>query len=114
VGCPPRYLSAKSIANALTYPGGLVFVAAVTPQLVFSARATASARGLIALWYGVLYVVGLIVVSGLESVTEIRGVVIVGTVVVTAPLGFAGARLLVGRPRSAPGNTKGAGRTVEP
>jgi len=102
------------IAFTAVYVGGLIFVAALTPWLVFGARATASARGRLALWYGVLYLVGLVVVSGLESVTEIRGVVVVGTVVVTAPLGFAGARLLVGRPRSAPGDAKGAGRTVEP
>jgi hypothetical protein len=43
------------------------------------------------------YLVGIGVISLLTSVLSApRAVVVVGTVMVTAPLGFVGARLLVG------------------
>ena len=88
---PPR------VAFTLVYVGGLAFVTMATPKYVFRVRARASRLALLAVWYVGIYVVGLAVVSMLDSIVESRAVIVVGTVLVTAPLGFAGARLLVGR-----------------
>ena len=69
----------------------------VTPGFVFGSRAPWSRRLLLAAWYACTYLVGLGVVSVLESALAApRIVVVLGTVAVTAPLGFVGARLLVG------------------
>ena len=51
---------------------------------------------MLALWYVGTYLVGIGVISLLESVVSApRVAVVLGTVAVTAPLGFIGARLLV-------------------
>ena len=53
---------------------------------------------LLALWYVGTYVVGLGVISLLHDVVSApRIVVVLGTVAVTAPLGFIGGRVLVAR-----------------
>ena len=88
---PPR------VAFTIVYVGGLALVTVATPRYVFRVRARPSRLGLLALWYVGIYVVGLAVVSTLDSIVESRAVIVLGTVLVTAPLGFAGARLLVGR-----------------
>ena len=49
-------------------------------------------------WYAAIYFVGLVVVSWLESVSDSRALLALGTIAVTAPLGFAGARFLLRRP----------------
>ncbi len=88
---PPR------VAFTLVYVGGLAFVTMATPKYVFRVRARASRLALLAVWYVGIYLVGLAVVSGLDSISDRRAVIVLGTVFVTAPLGFAGGRLLVGR-----------------
>lgn len=87
------------VAFTIVYVGGLAFVTVATPKYVFRMHTQPWRRALLALWYVGIYVVGLVVVSALDSVFESRAVIVVGTVFVTAPLGFAGARLLVGRGR---------------
>ncbi|HEY4620924.1 MAG TPA: hypothetical protein VIG93_04425 [Gaiellaceae bacterium] len=88
---PPR------VAFTLVYVGGLAFVTMATPKYVFRVRARASRLALLAVWYVGIYLVGLAVVSGLDAISDSRAVIVLGTVLVTAPLGFAGGRLLVGR-----------------
>lgn len=86
------------IAFTLVYVAGLAFVVIVTPAYVFGSRTSAVRRLLLALWYVGTYLVGIGVISLLtSSVSASRAVVVVGTVAVTAPLGFVGARLLVVR-----------------
>ena len=87
---PPR------LAFSIVYFAALGLVAFVTPRFVFQTRASRSKIALLVLWYIAIYFVGLGVVAVLESITEARAVIVLGTVAVTAPLGFIGARFLVG------------------
>lgn len=86
-----------SFAFTLVYVAGLAFVVVATPRYVFGSRSSWDRRLLLALWYVGTYVVGISVISLLTSALSApRVVVVVGTVMVTAPLSFLGARLLVG------------------
>jgi putative flippase GtrA len=89
---PPR------LAFTLVYIAGLLFVALVTPRFVFGMRASRREIALLLCWYAGIYFVGIAVVSGLDAISDSRVLLAVGTVLVTAPLGFAGARLLIWRP----------------
>ncbi len=87
------------VAFTVVYLAGLVFVTAVTPQLVFGARSSPRRRVMLALWYLGTYLVGLGMVSLLAgALSAPRIAVVLGTVAVTAPLSFVGARLLLVRP----------------
>ena len=87
---PPR------VAFTIVYFAALAFVTFATPRFIFQTRASRSKLTLLVLWYIGIYFLGLGVVSALELISDARAVVVVGTVLVTAPLGFVGARLLVG------------------
>jgi hypothetical protein len=50
-------------------------------------------------WYLTVYLVGIGVISVLDSASDSRAVISVGTVLFTAPLSFIGARYLVGKDR---------------
>jgi putative flippase GtrA len=83
------------IAFTVVYLVGLAFVVVVTPGYVFGSRSSWDRRLLLALWYLGTYAVGIGVISLLTSALSTpRAVVVLGTVAVTAPLGFVGARLL--------------------
>jgi putative flippase GtrA len=85
-------------AFTIVYAAGLAFVTLTTPRWVFGTGASWSRRLLLAAWYVGVYLVGLGVVSLLSSVVDApRIAVVLGTVCVTAPLSFLGARLLVAR-----------------
>jgi putative flippase GtrA len=85
------------IAFTIVYVAGLAFVVMVTPRYVFGSRSSGARRLLLALWYVATYGVGIGVIALLTSVLSApRLVVVLGTVMVTAPLSFVGARLLVG------------------
>lgn len=87
-----------TIAFTLVFVAGVTFVVVVTPGYVFGVRASPGRRLLLGLWYLATYAVGIGMISLLErTVGAPRVVVVVGTVVVTAPLNFAGGWLLVGR-----------------
>jgi putative flippase GtrA len=84
------------VAFTLVYAAGIAFVALTTPRYVFRSTASWWRRLALASWYVAVYLVGLLVVSLLDSVLDApRIVVVLGTVAVTAPLSFLGARLLV-------------------
>ena len=88
-------------AFTIVYAGGLLFVTLTTPRLVFGARSSWARRALLAAWYVGVYVVGLGVVSLLTWIDAPQIVVVLGTVCVTAPLSFLGARLLIAERRPA-------------
>jgi putative flippase GtrA len=97
------------LAFTIVYAAGIVFVALTTPRYVFRSSASWPRRLALALWYVAVYVVGLGVVSFLSWLDAPELVVVTGTVCVTAPLSFLGARLLVSeRPYSAGGSTPSA------
>ncbi len=86
------------LAFTVVYVAGLIFVVAITPHVVFGSRASVGRRVLLALWYVLMYLVGIGVISLLTSVGDpSRAVTVLGTVAVTAPLSFVGARVLLGR-----------------
>lgn len=88
------------VAFTIVYAAGIAFVISVTPGFVFGSSARWPARLLLATWYALTYLVGLGVITLLTSVASApRIVVVLGTVCVTAPLAFVGARLIVGAPR---------------
>lgn len=88
---------AARLAFTIVYAAGLTFVVLVTPRYVFGSRSSWSRRVLLAFWYLGTYAVGIGVISLLTSVASApRIAVVLGTVMVTAPLSFVGARLLVG------------------
>ena len=88
----------STLAFTIVYVAGLAFVVVVTPRYVFGSRSSWARRLLLALWYLGTYGVGVGIITLLSSVLSApRLVVVIGTVIVTAPLSFVGARLLVGR-----------------
>jgi len=90
---PPR------IAFTLVYCVGLAFVTAVTPRYVFGSHPSGKRRLLLALWYVGTYFAGIGLISLLTGTFSApRIAVVLGTVAVTAPLSFLGARLLLARP----------------
>ena len=93
-----------TLAFTFVYVLGLLVVALVTPRFVFQITARRLMVGFLLLWYVVVYFVGLAVVGLLDAVTDSRLLLTLGTICVTAPLGFAGARLLLwhSRPSGAP------------
>jgi putative flippase GtrA len=83
------------LAFTIVYAAGIAFVALTAPRYVFRSAASWSRRLALAGWYLGVYVVGLGVVSLLTWLDAPRLVVVIGTVCVTAPLSFLGARWLV-------------------
>jgi putative flippase GtrA len=88
-----------ALAFTLVYVAGLVFVTYATPRFVFGTRPPARRRSALGAWYMGVYLVGLGVTRLLDRGLDLDRVpVVVGTISVTAGLGFIGARLLVGSP----------------
>src|SRR5664280_1117992 len=78
-------------AYTVAFTLGIVFVATVSPRLVFQARPSASRRAAYTLWYIVVYLVGLASVRVLDDLMRLDHLfVVVLTVAVTATLGFVG------------------------
>lgn len=85
------------VAFTIVYVAGLAFVVVATPRYVFATRATVPRRLLLGAWYVATYAVGIGVISLLTATASTsRAVLVVATTAVTAPLGFVGARLLMG------------------
>jgi putative flippase GtrA len=83
------------LAFTLAYFGGLTFVVLATPRLVFGSSAGIGQRLLLAGWYIFVYLVGVATIPMVKQISEARVVVVLGTLLVTASLGFVGARLLL-------------------
>lgn len=85
------------IAYTLVFLLGLALASALTGRFVFSVRATRHQRLSLASWYSIVYLTGLGVVQLLGSRTVGPTVLAILTVLVTAPLGFLGGRLIFAR-----------------
>jgi putative flippase GtrA len=87
---------ATAVAFTLTYAGGLAAVAFLTPRLIFGRRGTRRTKAQLLGWYGVVYTVGLAVATALDRIVGHKhAAVTIGTLLVTAPLNFLGARLIL-------------------
>jgi putative flippase GtrA len=87
-----------TVAFTIVYVVGLCVVTVVTPGYVFGSSASGRRRALLASWYVLMYVTGIAVVTFLQTALSApRIAVVLGTVCVTAPLGFLGSRLIVTR-----------------
>ena len=96
------FLVRPSIAFTLVYAAGLIFVTLTTPRFVFGTRASHRRKAALICWYLGVYLCGLVAIRVLtHELSASRGLVVVGTLVVTTPLNYLGARWLVG-PRSQP------------
>lgn len=93
------YLSsvvAPTLAYTLAFGIGIGFAVTVTPRFVFEVRPQASRRAAYAVWYAVVYLIGLGIVRLLDEVARADRLVVVGlTVAATATLGFLGGRALL-------------------
>jgi len=91
---------APALAYTISFATGIAIAVGLTPVFVFRAPASRRSRFRYLLWYLVVYLVGLTFVSlftdrwRLDSITTA-----VLTFLITAALGFTGARLLFGRTR---------------
>jgi putative flippase GtrA len=86
------------LAYTIAFTLGIVFVATVSPRLVFQARPSASRRAAYALWYLVVYLVGLASVRVLDDLMRLDHLhMVVLTGAVTATLGFVGGRVILTR-----------------
>ncbi len=84
------------LAYTIAFGLGVGFAVAVTPRFVFLVRPRAQRRAAYALWYVVVYVVGLGLVHLLDDIVRAdRGQVVVLTVATTALLSFVGGRAIL-------------------
>jgi putative flippase GtrA len=88
-------LMSPALAFTITYLAAIVILTIVIPRYVFRARPRAAGSVALAVWYVVVYLVGLLVIGALRSFSDAdRAVVTLVTVGVTAPLSFLGARVI--------------------
>jgi putative flippase GtrA len=86
------------IAYTIVFAAGIAYTTALTGRFVFSAQGSRSKTLAFVLWYVSVYLVGLFVVYLVDSNGEHSGLVVaVATVLVTAPLGFLGGRVIYHR-----------------
>lgn len=91
------FLVRPSIAFTIVYAAGLIFVTLTTPRFVFGTRASHHRKAALIGWYLGVYLCGLVAIRVLtHALTAPRALVVLGTLVVTTPLNFLGARWLVG------------------
>jgi putative flippase GtrA len=90
---------AHPIAYSIVFAAGMAYTTAVTGRFVFSAAGSRGKTAAFVLWYLGVYLVGLLVVQLVDRNGAHSGIVVaLATVVVTAPLGFLGGRLIYHRP----------------
>ena len=86
-----------SLAYTIAFGLGIGFAVAVTPRFVFRVQPPGRQRAAYALWYVLVYFVGLGLVFLLDDVVmAARGQVVVITIVTTAGLSFLGGRVVLG------------------
>lgn len=90
-----QHVTAVAVAYTAAFAAGLAFSTALTGRVVFGVRTTTRRRAVFGLFYLVIYGVGL-AVSHLLAGTLSAWAVSLGTIAVTAPLGFlAGQAVLI-------------------
>ncbi len=103
-----QYVTEVAVAYTAAFAAGLVFSTALTGRVVFGVRTTPRRRVVFALCYLLIYGVGLLI-SHLLAGGLPAWAVSLGTLAVTAPLGFlAGQAVLI--PPAAEGRSQGAAR----
>ena len=84
------------LAYTIAFGLGVGFAVAVTPRVVFLVRPRAHRRAAYALWYVVVYAIGLGLVHLLNDVVQAdRRQVVIFTVATTAALSFVGGRAIL-------------------
>jgi putative flippase GtrA len=87
-----------AVAFTIVYAVGLTVVTLLTPRVVFGTQARAAQKFALAGWYLGVYLVGVLVIHVLDhGLHASRLEVVLGSLAVTAPLNFVGARLLIAR-----------------
>jgi len=85
-----------SLAYTIAFGLGILFVVAVTPRIVFRVSPPAQRRVAYAVWYVLVYLVGLGLVFLLDNVVRAgRWEVVVLTIAATASLSFLGGRVIL-------------------
>jgi putative flippase GtrA len=86
------------VAYTLVFAAGMAYTTALTGRFVFSAESSHGRNAAFVLWYIGVYLIGLLAVHLVDRNGERSGfAVALATVVVTAPLGFLGGRLIYHR-----------------
>lgn len=94
------FVLAPSVAFTIVYAAGLIFVTLTTPKFVFGTRASHHRKAMLIGWYLGVYLCGLGAIQLLTgALSAPRGIVVLGTLAVTTPLNFLGARWIVGPQR---------------
>ncbi len=86
-----------SVAFTIVYLAAFIYLTLATPRFVFGVRATRRRNVALAGWYVVVYLVGIVTIWLLGSLELPRAAITLGTVAVTSPLSFLGARFIVTR-----------------
>ncbi len=86
-----------TVAFTIVYLAALIYLTIATPRFVFGVRPRHTRTAALAAWYVVVYLVGLATIRLLGSLDLPREVLTLGTVAVTSPLSFIGARFIVTR-----------------
>lgn len=89
-----QHVTTVAVAYTVAFAAGLGFTTALTGRVVFRVRATARRRAVFAFCYLVIYCLGLLV-SHLLATAMPAWVVSLGTIAVTAPLGFLAGRAVL-------------------
>ena len=85
------------LAYTLVFAAGLIFTSLLTSRFVFSNSVSRAGSVVFVLWYIGVYLVGLLVVHLIDGSGDRSGLVLAFvTVLVTAPLGFLGGRIIFG------------------
>jgi putative flippase GtrA len=85
-----------AVAFTIVYACGVALVTIATPRFVFSSTPTRASRASLGVGYVCIYLVGQATIRVLEHLDAPRAAIVLGTMAVTAPLGFVVARLFVG------------------
>jgi putative flippase GtrA len=88
-----------AIAYTVVFAAGLAYTTALTGRFVFSAAGSRAKTAAFVGWYLGVYGVGLLIVHLVDRNGDHSGLVVaLAVVLVTAPLGFLGGRLIYHRP----------------
>jgi putative flippase GtrA len=96
------------VAYTVAFVTGLAYTTLLTGRFVFSAAGSRGKTAAFVLWYLGVYLIGLLVVHLVDRNGDRSSVVVaLATVLVTAPLGFLGGRIVYHRPSQSVGIQRG-------
>jgi putative flippase GtrA len=83
------------VAYTVAFAAGVIFTTLLTGRFVFSAAGSRGKSAAFACWYVGAYFAGLLAVHVIDSGGDRSGLVVaLGAILVTAPLGFLGGRII--------------------